>query len=322
LQNNKPEISDAETGDDDDDDDDDDKTDEGEDNDVGENADEEADAVTAAATEFVINCLSRAGDLTKHTLMMAMLSPRIAIVAIDNGEPILKLDADKAGDNEKLFADPKSLATAFNAILSECEAKKDFSGNPFASLGGVPLIYTIKVADEIKNRIAGGITAVTASVNATRTDIVEDVKKCLSIAGVIIARNADSDIVNPLRTELLAALGTTNIRNAETIIDSALEKAGEPLITALLTKARELLELPAASRAEISRFVEKTPHRRAVASDLDDSTHRAKFARNSIPLTTAAASEGVVLPDKKIVTASGGDMPSQVDAFRQLIRAR
>jgi transcription elongation factor Elf1 len=307
---------DAATGDDDDGED----KGEGDDDDEnsGDTSDEMVDdVVSAASKEFVINCLSRAGNLTGKTVSYAMLSPRVAIIAVD-GDPVVKLEADKAGENEGLFAEPENLAKAIDAILAGCEAKKDYSGNPFAALGGAPITYRLAIADEIKTRITSGITAVTASTMVGKSAVLDDVKQCLSIAGLIITRNADKELVNPLRVALVKTLSALNVQNAETVVDKAMEEAGDPFIEALLTKTRELMEKPATARNEIAKFVERTPYR-SPERDGKGNMHRTKFAASNVKLSTAAADDGVVIPEKIPVVAAveGG----AVEQWRGLLRS-
>jgi len=308
--NSGDDDDDAAKGDDDDDDDDDKVAD--------VSGDEMADdIVSAAAKEFVINCWARTGDLSNKAVSFAMLSPRIAIIAVD-GDPVIKLEADKAGENEGLFAEPENLAKAINAVLAGCEAKKDYSGNPFAALGGVPITYRIGIADEIKTRIASGITAVTANTAVGHSAVLDDVKQSLTIAGLIISRNADKELVNPLRVALVKTLSALNVQNAETVVDKAMEEAGDPFIDALLTKTRELMEKPATARNEIAKFVERTPYR-TPERDNKGNMHRTKFAASNVKLSTAAAEDGIVLPEKIPVVAAveGG----AVEQWRGLLRS-
>ena len=285
-----------------------------EDEDKNENADEDEDSelVSANTKKLVINCFTRAGGLAGKNVQFIPVSSRLGLIMADDA-PVITLDADKAGDNKKLFADPDTLTKAVKAIIDQEENPTPKS---FASLGGRAITFTVPVADAIKQRIDAGIAAVVASLDKRKNKLTKEMQACMSTAALIINKNIDRDIANPLRDSLVASLRKFNINSADTMVDEAFIEAAEPYIAAVLAKANELYTQPLSTRNEIARFVERTPF--ATTANSGGDSHATKFGRDSVTINTAGFKLEEPEPVVREVQASA--VNPQVDSYRKLLR--
>jgi len=305
-------VTDNATGDDDNNNDDNNDDDENEDEDIGT-----SEIVSAKARRVKVNAFARAGGLTGKSVHFVQVHPRLGLILADD-QPVIKLDADKAGENEKLFADGDDLSRAVQAII---DAEENPQPEHFAKLGGEAIEYDVPVADAIKQRINDGVEAVTAAYREQRDNLNDEMRACISIAALIVHKGMDKDLSNPLRDAFVGALTKVNVRNPENLVDAVFAEASEPYIKTVLAKANDLLAKPLEARNEIARFAERATYQASASSDNNE--HAEKFARASVPLSTAADATPPVNnppPARHLpATAAAAQTPS-VRHFRELLR--
>jgi hypothetical protein len=285
------------------------------DNDDADDWPDSSELVSASSKSVIINCFARCGGIAGKRIQFIPVSARLGLLLADD-QPVITLDADKAGDNKELFAEPDALTKAVKTIL---EQEENPTPESFAALGGAPIIFSIPTAEAIKQRIESGIQSVTAAFTERRQKLLEEMRACLSVAALIINKNIDRELTNPLRDALVGSLRNLNVRSADTVVDQAFIAASEDYIRTVLAKADNLYQQPLETRNEIARFVERTPYTTIASEDKSDGNfHADKFRKSNVGLSTARTAPDPEPPPAQQVVA--GALHPNVAHYRNLLR--
>ena len=276
--------------------------------------DNEDDSVTQVeasdADNLRVNILEATNGLMEKNLLLVPVNADYALV-LANDIPVIKLEASLAGSNKGLFTNPNALAAAFNEVVANSTDTLDLS-----KLGGKPLEFDIVVSSEVKRRIDKGVNAVTASVKSKEASVVDDFRQCLSIASLMVQRNLDKNIQNPLFAAFTEQLKKHGVRG-DAILSAAnavFADAGEEYIKVILAKADDLKGKSPTVRNEIAKVIEDSPYQSVTASVSEEIAN--KLGQNNVvALKTPSFNSN---PEVMKVEASLTG-PSQVDRFRSLL---
>ena len=265
--------------------------------------------VSASVTEFQINAFDSAGDLTKQKLNLVKVNDNYALVLADD-QPIIKLYADKAGDNKHLFENYKTLSKAFAAILSE--ANPDFS-----SIGGEPIEFAVKVDQQIAKKIEAGVLAATEALKAEKATMAEEFSQSLMTAASIVNKNIVKDVGNPLRDNIVKTLTQLNVRNAATAADTILEASSEDYINTIIAQAESYREKPLEARNTIALFVNTANYNKEADAKTVQADMQKEFSKSLSDGNVMFSTAGTIEPDPVSIKKA---QSAGIDHYRSMFK--
>jgi len=254
-------------------------------------------------------------NITANLIKIAQTSKdkRVDVIATSGADPVyyVMLDhkpvglirkADLSKTLQGVFSDSATFSKTVMAALSNGLDKAVEEFKIEAIKVEVPVDEAVAVhLDETRKELE-------ASFEAKKAELMNVLKQSISIASIATNKEVFKDIVNPLKSELVAKLTQNGVEQPESIVNSAFETSMGKYIETVLSKAYELVEKPTEVRNDFARMVESANYRQATVGAVEE----AVIKRLHNPMTSTEVTASTSTP------SDSGE--SSVEKIRGVIR--
>jgi hypothetical protein len=226
--------------------------------------------------------------------VLAIASTPDVRLVVANGIPVARLLKAKASVGVAAQWDTPTLATAFLACASRGLASAEAR-----EFGFKPFTFKLQASDVMRSAMRRSNDLATANAQAEITRGCDRFRQSVKTAAIAAFKGTFSDMQNPLRETLAADLAKLSVVEPRAVIDRAIARSTDQLMSSIFTKAEELAGKSDSARNEVAEFVAKSNYqsRAGVETEL-----AARLDGNSVRVSTAGLAGSVVAP--QVATAS------------------
>jgi len=170
-----------------------------------------------------------------------------------------------AGSNADLFHSSK-----FHNMLVQEASTHGVSA--LKKYGFRSITVSVPLKKIVEARVATGLLEERRKVTAAVATVEDDMRQCLQIAAVQMAKNFRKDVDNPLQTRLTAALTAVGVKQAKTLVAREMAGAGEAYAQVLLELAADLYRKPVEVRNELADVLSDAAPLDEVTDEEDDTS--------------------------------------------------
>lgn len=228
-----------------------------------------------------------------------------AWTAYFKGVPVAMASKSAAGNNADIFDTPKfgqaALATAKVAGVKKA----------LAELGFKPIKHKVSVSAEVRRMVDKQVNEQRQSISADQASYEASFMAALATAALGINRGFFTDVENPIKKSLWAALNSAGIRSPETLIDNVFKSHSDAYHKVLFAQAKDIVSKPKDVQESLAKAVLGTAYQ-AVSSSADDNTLESRLETlgtsesSAQPVPATAAPAPVAGPDQKRAVQSLG----------------